>query len=301
MRIRPIITYIFVRNRRVSTGYLCADTQGFIYCRITVRGKKQEFATGIALLYGEWDIAAHRMHGKSVAAKQANEALVKLEDRLNDLAADLDRQNRVVTARAIYCLYQNNGATLNLLDLYGTFLAERKTLIGVEISEASYKVSAWRQQVLLAFLSAKKLTDLRPEEFTHNLGDKFIQWGLIEKSYKRSNVNKALQNVVQCLRWGVRRELLDKNPMELYRYKTPARAEIKYLNVEELRALSTQPILTSCLDRVRDCFVFQCWTGLAYADLAVLNVARDAHFHRDKTTNTLRRVLHITRAKSTMQ
>jgi integrase len=239
--------------------------------------------------------------GKTQADKHVNTQLTRLADQLTDIHADLERQGKPVTARAIYRLYQTDGATLSLLELYDAFLAERKTLIGVEISESSYKVTVWRRQVLVNFLEAKKLIDLRPEEFTHNLADKFIHWGLTEKSYKRNNINKALQNVVGALRWAVRRELLDKNPVEMYKYKAAIVAEIKYLNAGDLQQLTALESLASYLEKTRDCFVFQCWTGLAHADLVALDIARDAEYHRDKGTGGLRRVLRITRAKSTMQ
>lgn len=277
-----------------------------ILCRITVQGQMAHainFHTGLEMPRCNWQSGGSHGHstGKTPADKHVNTQLVKLTDQLTDIHADLERQNKPVTASAIYRLYRNNGCTLSLAEVYEAFLAERKMLIGLEISESSYKVTVWRQQVLANFLEAKKALDMRPEEFTPNTADKFIHWCLSDKGYNRNNANKALQNIVQALRWAVRRELLDKNPMELYKYKTVAPGEIKYLNIGELQALTTCAVPAAYLERVRDCFVFQCWTGLAYADLEALDIARDAEYHRDKASNSVRRVLRITRAKSTMQ
>jgi integrase/recombinase XerD len=295
MRIRPIITYIFVRNRRISVGELCADTQGFIYCRITVLGKDKEFATGIALTYGEWSVEAHRLRGKSVAAKQANEGLTKLEDRLNDLAADLDRQGKSITAQRLYQLYKKNGCTTGLLPLFADFLKEQESLVGIEISKATLGAHRARYGNLTDFLTAHGLTDLRPEEFTHNLADKLLHWLVGQQQFARNTALKNLQNVSQVLRWGVRRELLDKNPMDLYQYKLAEAKPIVYLTEEEVKALAKLPLASKQLERVRDAFILQCYTGLAYADLAALDIAQQA-----ETLPDGRRLLRVRRQKSTI-
>lgn len=295
MKIRPIITYLFIRNRRVSTGELGPDTQGYIYCRITVLGKDKEFATGLALTYGEWNLAAHRLRGKSVAAKQANEALTKLEDRLTDLAADLDRQGKSVTAQRLHQLYKKNGCATGLLPLFIDFLQEQEALVGVEISKATLGAHRARYGNLLAFLEAQGLTDLRPEEFTHNLADKMLYWLVGQRQFARNTALKNLQNVSQVLRWGVRREVLDKNPMDLYKYKLAEPKPLVYLTEEEIKSFSQLPLASKQLERVRDCFEFQCYTGLAYADMAALDMASQA-----ETLPDGRRLLRVRRQKSTI-
>lgn len=301
MKTKVSILFTFRRSRhteRESTR-IPADEEGRLICRITAHGKDVHISTHMSVAYGEWDSAAQRVKGKSRAASTINAALTKMLDELTDIWADLERQKRPVTAQAIVRLYKTDGSPLDMLALYGEFLTERERLVDIEISYASYQVAKTRQGILLAFVQAHSLTDMRPEDFTHNMADKMLYWMLKDRGFKRNYANKVLQSMNQCLRWGVRRELLVKNPMELYRFKAAAVSEIKYLTVGELHALSVRALPHPYLERVRDCFVFQCWTGLAYADLAALNLERDAQYHRD-SNNILRRVLHVTRAKSTV-
>jgi integrase/recombinase XerD len=290
------------KKDRAGGAAFAPESPIYIVCRIAVTGKvgRVEAATGFETTYGNWRSAGEqgRVLGKSPADRHINTQLTKMVDTLNDFHADLERQGKVVTARAIYRLYKNNGAVLSLLELYEAFSQERQGLIGVEIAKASAAVTRVYYNKLSAFLQAHHLTDLRPEEFTHNQADKFMHWLLKEQSFKRNTANKHLQHIHQVLRWAIRREHLERNPMEHYKYKRVEAGEIKHLTAGELAKLSASP-LPPCLDRVRDCFAFQCWTGLAYADLAALNVARDAEYHRD-AQNALRRVLHIRRQKSTV-
>lgn len=300
MKTRPNILFLFRKPKRFFQQELAADMPGVIVCRIEVRGKRAMLSTGLKTTYGEWDSAAARLAGRSTAAKQANEQLVKMRDRLTDYAADLDRQGKQITAQKLSKMYQLNGCTLGLLELFEAFMQERETLIGVEISQTTTISQRSRQNRVAAFLQHIRQTDMRPEDFTPNVADRLTRWLLIEKGFQRASANNVLKTVCQVLRWGVRREHLDKSPMEGYQFKAAASKRIKYLNVGELDNLTAAPLALSSLERVRDCFVFQCWTGLAYADLAALNVAASAEYHRD-AQGVMRRVLRVVRQKSTLQ
>lgn len=270
-------------------------------CRLSIRGRKAELSTGIRLAPKDWNGPRRKVLGTSEAAKRANSYLLQMQNELEDLVADLDRQGKVVTAQNLARLYRKpttSGQTL--LELYGAFLAERAGLVGVELAQATTKSNRTRYNRLRDFLTAHQLTALLPEEVTHNLADKLLHWCMKQRDFKRNTANKQIHGLSQVLKWGVRREFIDKNPLELYEYREQRQGEIKYLTVSELAQLTQANLLTSNLERARDCFVFQCWTGLAYADLAAINVARDARYHTDKVGN-LRRTLYITRAKSTMQ
>jgi integrase/recombinase XerD len=280
-----------------------ANTSGQapVYCRVTVRGRRSELSTGVRVAPKDWDDAAKRVLGKSDATKRANSYLLQLQNELEDLIADLNRQGKPITAQGLTKLYKKgNTPTLNLLALFKEFLVERESLVGVEIAPKTVAANQTKYNRLEDFLTTQRSTDLLPEEMTHNLADKLLHWLLKERGFKRGSANKVLQTVFQVLRWGVRREYIDRNPLELYKFKSQAKGKIKYLTVGELEALSCLEIADTGLGIARDCFVLQCWTGLAFADLAALNVQRDADYHRDKAGN-LRRVLRITRAKSTMQ
>ncbi len=297
MKTRPHIRFALRLSKPFTPATRTPESSGSICCSITVRGKTTIFSTGLVTSYGLWDSHAHRVLGRSIPARQANEQIAKITDRLNDLAADLDRQDKAITAVRLRQLYQRNGASFSMLELYRAFQLERKTLVGIEISPATVRKETVRYNRLAEFLAAHKLTDLRPEEFTTNLADKLLYWLQKERSLKRNSANNIIKTAGQVLRWGVRREHLDKNPLALYQLKNTASEDIKYLTVGELADLSTARLAIACLERVRDCFVFQCWTGLAYADLAALDLTA-VEYHR-QADETLLRVLRVRRAKST--
>jgi integrase/recombinase XerD len=307
MKTHVSIRFWFRRKRVMSDisaategGLRAEPTElGNICCRVTVAGREVNFSTHTPdVAYGDWNAKAQRVAGRKPAVVTVNAALTKMQDALTDIWADLERQGKSVTSRAIVRTYQRGGSSLDMIALYEAFMTERETLVGIDIALSTSQVAASRLVLLKAFLAAHKISDLRPEEFTHNLADKLLYWMLQERGFARNYANKVVQTMSQVLRWGVRREHIDKNPLDLYQLKAAAAAEIKYLNVGELHLLTAWQPTRVQLERSRDCFVFQCWTGLAYADLLALDMARDAEYHKDKSGN-LRRVLRVRRSKST--
>ena len=295
MKTRANILFWFRKKTRLQEAEKSPATPGGIMCRITVRGKEAEFTTGIKTTYGEWDAAAGRIRGRATAAKIANEQLVKMQDRIADLAADLDRQSKPITAKRLATLYKLDGCAVSLLELFDQFIKEQQPLVGVEISAATVTAHRVRCANLQKFREAHGLKDMRPEEFTVNMADKALHWLMSQRGHGRNTALKNLQNISQVLTWGVRRELLDKNPLALYKYKLAEPKEIIFLTAEEVGYLATMPLASAQLRRVRDGFILQCWTGLAYADLSTLDVAKSV-----ESGPNGRRVLRVRRQKSTI-
>lgn len=197
-----------------------------ISCRVTVAGKRAEITTQVRVPLDEWSDARKKVLGSTAAARTANAALTKIADELIDLAADIERQGKPVTAQSLARAYRAGGNTLNMLGLYEAYLAERHSLVGVELAPGTIKQNTTACNRLSDFLKLQKLTDLRPEEFTHNTADKMTHWLLITLGHKRASVNKVLRAISQMLRWAVRREYLEKNPLNLYQYKRQAASDI---------------------------------------------------------------------------
>jgi site-specific recombinase XerD len=297
-----------------------------VVLRLTIEAQRAELATGLFCPIGYWRNGLQKLvlpadekqrvlpdYGE-LAVSEYNEELYQFQRDVIELYKRLrkpDPRGPVVEVRLSELKEALRGpkkskdqrererAGNSLLTLYEAFIAERGGLVGVEISTATDLSHKTRYNRLTEFLQAHGAAGMRPEAFTLNQADKLLHWLLKERGMKRSTANKILGGVAQVLGWGVRREIIAKNPLEHYEYKHQAATPIKFLTTGELNIISSVELPNNTLGLIRDCFVFQCWTGLAYADLKALNVPRDAEYHTDKAGN-LRRVLRITRAKSTL-
>lgn len=265
-------------------------------CRLTVKGcKAVNFVSNVYVHKADWSTDAGKVVGNTPAAHTANRVLTKLRDDLNDIHADLERQKRPVTPQAIFRIYrQADQSPLSLLGLFNAFLEEQGPLVNIEKGPRTVEAYRVRFRRVQEYLQQSKQSDLRPEDFNSNVADKLRYWLQLTRGYKINTAAKLMQTVNQVLSWGVRREYLMQNPLQGYRLKRTAPGEIVYLEEEELEELSCFEFASAALGKVRDCFVLQCWTGLAYADLAALDVPSCVE------TRNGRRILRVRRAKSTV-
>ena len=102
-----------------------------------------------------------------------------------------------------------------------------------------------------------------------NFIDEFEFYLKTEKDHQQITVNKVIQRLKGVFKSAVGEQLIDKNPFYGHRPKR-VKNKVIYLTQEELKLLENKPIKQVRLDMIRDCFVFCCYTGLAYKEMANL-------------------------------
>jgi site-specific recombinase XerD len=111
------------------------------------------------------------------------------------------------------------------------------------------------------------LPDLRIE-FASNF-EYYLQ---AEKGLSINSSGKMIKNLKKVIRDCVDKEWLDKDPFWRYKVKHTD-PKIPHLSGDELKALEAKEITIKRLAVVRDMFVFSCYTGFAYVDVASLTTA----------------------------
>lgn len=119
----------------------------------------------------------------------------------------------------------------------------------------------------------------------------FDQWLHARREYKQTTIACYHKFMKAYINEALRRELITENPylgIKIDRGKSALR---KYLTDDELEAVETVELKTDSLNKVRDLFVFQCYTGLAYADLSKFDF-------RKVVCRSGKYILHDTRQKT---
>jgi integrase/recombinase XerD len=80
---------------------------------------------------------------------------------------------------------------------------------------------------------------------------------------------KHLERLKKMVAWAMANEWINKNPFAAYKLKLKHH-EMEYLQENELKAIESCNLEDSILQRIRDLFIFSCYTGLAYIDLVRL-------------------------------
>lgn len=176
---------------------------------------------------------------------------------------------------------------LSFFEVYDLFVKEegKKNVW----TKATYQKIETQKRYLLEFdsnISFKDFTESKLIEFQYYLQE--------ELKLKNSTLLKRFSFLRWFLRWALRKKYISDNTFETFRPKLKTtQKKIIFLTQSELEKLKecNIPSQKQYLERVRDVFLFQCFTGLRYSDVVNLkksNIKDDSiHITTIKTTDSL--------------
>jgi site-specific recombinase XerD len=137
--------------------------------------------------------------------------------------------------------------------------------VGKTKDTAYYKYIRNRERLAEYLLSLGK-EDIKLKDITPSFVENFQNFCL--KTLKVNTTNKELKKLKRILEFAVKERYIDVNPFRL----TLREEKIEYdvLSKDDIDFLLKFDIREDRLNKVRDCFIFQCYTGLAYSDMAQL-------------------------------
>ncbi len=119
----------------------------------------------------------------------------------------------------------------------------------------------------------------------------YDEWLRQRKDYTQSTIASYHKFLKIYVYEALGNDSIQSNPYESIKIDRGKSKIRKYLTEKELGKIESASLQTKSLERTRDLFLFQCYTGLAYADMAKFDfhdtVEKDGHF-----------VLHDTRIKT---
>lgn len=94
----------------------------------------------------------------------------------------------------------------------------------------------------------------------------FEEYMTIDLKLKQITINKSIQRLKSIIKYAIAHEYLDKDPWMAFKSK-PVHINIKYLTKKELQKLEAIILEDNKLNKVRDIFIFACYTGFGYSEL----------------------------------
>ena len=238
-----------------------------IYAKISVNGKKPvNLSTGISVRPEEWVPGGYgHVKGPDKWSASCNEKLLNIRAEIQGIYNDLERRRQVITPKNIKDIY--TGAYLSTVSLKAAmfrYIAEREK---EKISAGTVKTLNIRCQNVIKYLSWKG--DLEKELVEVNVPFLADLEGYLktESQHSQTHINKILRFVKSVMDFGVRKEWIDYNPISSYQVKKLPRKAKVYLSLAELERIKRHEFTSWRLQKIAYLFLFQCYTGLAYAEL----------------------------------
>ena len=253
----PIVTYINVNTERVS------------------------YYTGKKVKVSNWDDERQMVKGKGEEAKQTNEYLYQLRNKIFQKEVELMEKGFMVTATLLKEAVNDKVDAVKqktLLDVFNDFQTMRKALVGKTISKDTYEANALSGRYIKEFMEQKlKRKDIYLHEVKLGFIQNFHTFLLNEKNNRQNACSKHLKFLKQLMNLAVANGYVLYNTLNIYKVERE-RVDIDFLDDAELRRIINFTTPLKRFEKTRDSFLFGCFTGLSYIDIKTL---RKEHFETD--------------------
>ena len=243
-----------------------------IRCRVTYLKTRKIFSTGIFISPDFWDSRKQKAFPLNKENAILNKKLSLISLQINEAFLILQILPNEFDVDDIFRKYKGEDSKdeITILGAYDLHNQKTEKLIGIDFNKSSWSryVDSRRKvaQFINEFYNRKdvKLKDLDL---------KFIQdleyFYITELKLKKATIYRSIQRVKKIIQFAISENYLKKDPFYLYRNKR-YKTLIIYLTDEELKKLENHNFSQDRLQKVKDMFIFCCYTGLAYNEMSLL-------------------------------
>lgn len=283
-------TILFLLYRsKINTKGLCP-----IRCRITYNKKRKEFSTGIFIEPKSWYSKKQCVKETDEHSKIINQKLSLISQKLHQAFLFLEVNLTNFTVSDIYRKYKGETPKkeFGVIEVFDLYIKRLKLLVDKEIKLVTYKKYIESCTHLKSFIKAKfKLKDYPFKQLKSNFLVDYEYFLKTEKNLQQSTINKAIQRFRRVVKYAISEEYLNRDPFVLYKPKS-VKKEVIYLTKVELQKLEEKKFEVERLQKVKDMFIFCCYTGLGFKEMVSLKKKQIVkefddnlwlHIHRKKT------------------
>lgn len=260
------ILFLLRRNKANIKG-LCP-----IECRITLDKHRKPFSTGIFINPEYWNATKQKAHPPNKGNTQINTQLSLIKQEINQAFLFLQVQEKEFSADDIYSQFKGENVKLDksIKQMFHLHISKQEKLIGISTTKVSVAKFYQTQAHVLSFIKKKyNRSDYLLKDMSMAFITEFEFYLKTEKRFMQNTIYKTLQRFRQIVKLSVALDFLPKDPFLLYKGKKPKK-EIVFLSKDELRNLEQHQFASERLQQVADMFIFCCYTGLAYTEMATL-------------------------------
>mgnify|MGYP001354731965 CR=1 FL=1 len=241
-----------------------------IYCKVRYNDTTVQFYTQIDVLYINWDSKRTRVRGNSKKALNLKLETIRVDiiEKYNALI----KTNVIITAKTIVDYYKNNTLIMNsIINVFKQHNENMKSLIGIQYSNGSYKNYITTIKHLKNYI--KKIyntNDISLTQINYNFIYNFSQFILLNTECTHNGMMKHIQRFKKITNFCIKNNYITKDPFVGFKISFK-KSDRVYINKDELDTLKNIT-LNNNLSKVRDVFLFSCYTGLSYIDLYNLSL-----------------------------
>ena len=254
-----------------------------IYVRVELKTGNFTLSTGKSVLNEVWEQTHHlRVQVRNAKDKVTKEALEVLSNNIQINYSKLEREKLEVSAEELKAILQGKNFSkastiLKIIDFHNEYF-EKLVFIN-ERAPASLQKYKRVGDIVRDF---NKKYYGKPDYDVEKIGTAYLynleNYMKFEAEYngvkgiKNNSIVKYFKNLKTICNHAIRYELIQKNPINKYSGKIKT-VEAVFLTSEELEYIESHEFKIKRLERVKDIFLFCCYSGYAPVDVMKLSRA----------------------------
>lgn len=242
-----------------------------IYARITVNGKRAELSLKRSIEPDKWNSKSESAKGNTEESRTLNSYINMVKGNIEKHYNQMLSNGEMITAETIknrYTgLYEKKKTLVEAFDYHNKMMEAQ---IGIEVEETTLEKYEVTKRRLIDFMKHQyNRSDMALVELNHRFAVEFEFYLRTEVGMIHNTAMKYIKNLKKVVCLAISNEWLDKHPFINYKCNIKE-VERDFLTQEELDKLINTSLSDPALERTRDVFVFQCYTGYGYAEVVRL-------------------------------
>lgn len=254
-----------------------------IMLRISIAGQLSEIQLKRAVKPNLWNQSKERCTGKDAVSLEINRYLESVKLRLFEIHRKMDEEGKLINPNEIKRKFLGLDEEHKMFfQMFQEHNDKCRELIGKDYA----KVTVSRFDTCLKYFREMSLAqyqrkDIPLREVTNGMILDYIHFLKSEKGLQENTVIRYMKTVKKVLNIAVNYDWIEKNPFGNIRFHEKE-VNKEFLTKEELETLRTKTFEIPRLELVRDVFLVQCFTGLAFIDVSEL---KEEHIISDNEGN----------------
>lgn len=245
----PTMRVVFDRKKTATK-----EKNGLVQIEILHEGKRKYISSGVKVYAGQWK--AKTMVTGRMDSLELNERINSILSNIREFINELIKRREEFTFDKLEHFLEVSSKG----DSFLNFMYERietRTIAASTKKQHMVVLHKLEEFGLIQYFSDVTVKNIK-------LFDDFIR----KTTNNQSTVHGVHKRLKVYVKEAAMLKLIDENPYDSFVVQRGKPGNRKYLSVDEIEAIKNAEITDNSISNVRDCFLFCCYTGLAYSDIS---------------------------------
>ncbi len=254
----------------IKRSKLLKNGEAPIFCRISDSKSVSEFGIKKSVFPDFWLSDVGHVSHKHGNSKLINRTIERIRSRVDDINDDLMLKGEIVEPKEIKNILFEIEKQRTILEVFDIHNKKIEKLKGIDFSSATVQKYKSLYKHLSNYITKEfSFEDYPLYKFNEQFIEGFEAYLKADCKIGHNTSTKYLQSLNKIARLAIKNGWLKKNPFDDYTLRLH-KVEKDYLTFDELKIIMEKKLDFPRIEKVRDIFVFCCFTGLAYADVKSL-------------------------------